>query len=350
MLHSKHNIDDLIQTLVEYLSSIQNKDGSFEASFYFPSQPEKGWAKWGNPSYDTATIVLSLLGLKIDKAQGIITKANQFLIDDSLDKKAWKYPSGQGYEPLLYDTDATAICSLVLASCGHEINNKSFLNSFIDKDNNYKAWIMPKLPIKNCSLSTFIKIKYNNFKALHYNKLNISIHDREFAMNCNVLLYTGITETNKKVWIKIKNDFEKNKIECRYYDYFYALYAYSRLYKTANQKDLLISSKIIAKHLITLYTLYGNQNNNQFNLKHIFLANTIMQFEVSVESHEPLIQFCFSQIIDGKYKELAPYYSSNLIFDKHPEKSEPINFFGSSGLTTCLYIEFLRLYKTRKYI
>jgi hypothetical protein len=166
MVHSSKQISHQIESLLTYLEECQNIDGSYEAQFYFPSQPQKGWIRWGDTAYDTATILLAILPVKTEKATKIIEKGNNFLLKESLHKKLWRFCSGQGYDPLPYDSDATAICSFVLNSSGYKLNNKKLLNCFIDNDHNYKTWIIPKFPNKHLSLNTFIRVSYGNSKAL----------------------------------------------------------------------------------------------------------------------------------------------------------------------------------------
>jgi hypothetical protein len=342
MVHSSKQISHQIESLLTYLEECQNIDGSYEAQFYFPSQPQKGWIRWGDTAYDTATILLAILPVKTEKATKIIEKGNNFLLKESLHKKLWRFCSGQGYDPLPYDSDATAICSFVLNSSGYKLNNKKLLNCFIDNDHNYKTWIIPKFPNKHLSLNTFIRVSYGNSKALLFNKLNISIDDREFAMNCNILLYTGKTPKNQAVWDKIKNDFKNDKIECRYYNRFYSIYTYARLFGLGVHQELFISRSLVLERI---NYLYRQLNPKIFSLNHVFLTNTILFFKINL--YKDLAETCFSHIATGNYKNPAPYYSSNLIFDKHPDKAEPVNVFGSASLNTSLYIEFLHLYLQR---
>lgn len=320
---------------------IQNDDGSFEVKFLYASQVEKGWLSWGNTAYDTATVMLALLSCKAEKAKNIVAKGQKFILAQSLDHLVWKFSSSQNYDPMPYDSDATAICSYVLNQLGVQINNKSLLNAFIDNENNYKTWIVPKQPTKVIPITTFLKIYQNNAKALLFNKLNISLNDREFAMNCNILLHTGVMEANKLVWQKLVNDFKNFNIECRYYDVFYGVYAYARLYALEKHKDLFISTKLIEHHFDKLM---DTLDLNQFSLRPLFLANAILFFQLKSEKYQTLMKHCLSFIEEEVYKTPAPYYSSNLIHDKNEATNTPVNYFGSSALNTSLCLEFLNLY------
>lgn len=343
-LHNSEQINHQIELLLTYLEENQNKDGSFEAKFHFPSQPEKGWISWGNTAYDTASVLLAILPVKSEKATKIIASGNKFLIAESLHKKIWRFCSGQGYDPLPYDSDATAICSFVLNKCGYKINNKEFLNCFIDASHNYKTWLIPKLPNNHLPLSTFLRMISGNLRALAFNKLNISVHDREFAMNCNVLLHTGKVIKNLAVWSKIRDDFKNDTLECRYYNQYYSVYAYARLFSLGGHNELILSKNLILEKICNLHS---QLDCNTFTLNHVFLANTILYFNLRINHYKGLADTCFSHIAAESYKNPAPYYSSNLLLDKHPEKAEPINFFGSAALNTGLYIEFLNLYQMK---
>jgi hypothetical protein len=338
---AKDQAEELIDLLLNYLHGIQNKDGSFEVKFHYPSQPGKGWISWGNTPYDTASVLLSVLAIDTETAREIVAKGNEFLLGSSLNRKVWRFSAGQGYDPLPYDSDATALCSWVLKQSGYTIVNKELLNSFIDEDQNYKTWLLPKFPSRQLPVGTFLQMLYGNARALLFNKLNISHRDREFAMNCNILLHTGKMKSNLGVWNKIKTDFANHTIERRYYDLFYSIYAYARLFYRGEHEDLFLSGKIVAAHVDRLY---GMLDHTSFKLQDVFLANTLLYFGQDRHAHQQLMDRCFTHIKDGRYKTPAAYYSSHNMLDTHPETGEALNVFGSPALTTALYLEFLQLY------
>jgi hypothetical protein len=146
----------------------------------------------------------------------------------------------------------------------------------------------------------------------------------------------------QRLYYKIKNDFKNDKIECRYYNRFYSIYTYARLFGLGVHQELFISRSLVLERI---NYLYRQLNPKIFSLNHVFLTNTILFFKINL--YKDLAETCFSHIATGNYKNPAPYYSSNLIFDKHPDKAEPVNVFGSASLNTSLYIEFLHLYLQR---
>lgn len=343
---TRAQIGNYLGVLADYLAEIQSEAGGFEAKFYFPSHPERGWQTWGYSPYDAASVLLSIQSIPSVVLSRVRAKGNQFLINSGLDNKVWKYTSGQGYDPLLYDTDATALCSYVLEKNAYNINNRNLLNEFINQHHQYNTWITPLWPSRNIPLTTYVKINWNNLKALLFNKLNISKTDCEFAMDCNILLYTGKMSKNERVWRKVADDFKTGKIAGRYYDRFYSIYAYARLYYYGQHSNLFLSEDIVAKHLDDLSLLL---NRSTFSLQHVFLANTLLFFGVDLSKHNQLIAACYTHLKEEQYKKLAAYYTSNALFDKNPVTGGPINVFGSSALTTSLYLEFLALHHKHLY-
>lgn len=340
---SKTDIDKQILKLVNYLNSIQNENGSFNGMFFYPSRPEEGWISWGNIPYDTATVLLSLHFTENSSLSlSLIAKSKKFLLSTSLDKLAWRFPPSQGYDPLLYDIDSTAICSYALSLAGTKLHNKSFLNYFINTEHNYLTWMLPKIPSIKFPFKTFIKMYFEGRKALTMNKLNISLTDWEFAINCNVLLYVGKTKENALVWNNLIKDFKNNTIECRYYSKHYSIYSYARLYALGGHNELLISKNLV---LNTINELYESLDNETFNLNHLFLLNTILYFKLNFRNYNNLLNLCIFNLKNQANIDPIPYYSSNIIYDKHPDKNEPVNYFGSSALTASLFLEFMNLYK-----
>ncbi len=341
MLLTNNEVKSKINVLIDYLNTIQNGDGSFESSFYYSLYPEKGWISWGFPPFDTAVILQTLIPLNNDKLESTISKGTSFILSQSLDRLIWRYSSGQGYSPLLYDTDATAICSHVLNLQGYNIDNKILLDCFIDSENNYKTWVIPQFLKTKMPFLTFLKLTVETFKSLNFNKLNISLDDREFSMNCNILLYMGKTNSNNMVWKKVMSDFENNTIECRYYNKYYSVYAYAKLFSVGNHQELFLSEPIIMNKIDIFYE---ELKFKKFSLDHLFLLNSILFFKINLNNYYDLLKLCIESLQNDFFKLPFSYYSSNIIYDKNLEGSEPVNYFGSSALTTSVFLEFLYLY------
>ncbi len=341
MLLTNVEINSQIDILIAYLNRIQHDDGSYQSFYFYSANQKKEWISWGFPPYDTAVVILALQSINNNKSSNIISKSINFLLNQSLDKRIWKYSSGQGYNYLLYDTDATAICSTVLKKSDYNIDNIPFLDCFIDKENNYKTWITPNFTKTKIPFKTNLKLVIHNIKALYLKKLNISLSDKEFSMNCNILLYTGKTKANTEVWNKVINDFKNNTMECRYYNKYYCTYSYAKLYSEEKYDELLLPEQLILKQIDALF---NDLRNREFSIDHLFLLNSVLLFKIRLYNYTDLLTICVKNLKEGAFRLAFPYYSSNIIYDKNLDNDEPVNYFGSSALTTALFLEFLTLY------
>ena len=344
------DIDKRIVELLDYLESIQNDDGSFDTMYLQPHyNPNKDWMHYaGNSPYETAYPLTVLTLLQSAKSQKITKKGIQYILDNSLDNFLWTYayPSKNALVP--YDTDSTSLCSYVLEKNGYSVINKDFLNEFIDSKSYYLFYIWETAFSVKIPFLTFLKMKWRNWQTR--NSLNIInkgllLSDSEFTSTCINLLYLGQSKENDIVWHKIQAVFKSKTIDFLYYiDLFHALYSYARLIGYAHHKELMPDLKLLDEYL----KLMAEQlDKKSISPQSILLMNTILLFDIDLTNHRPLIQFCFEEIVQGKYKQNTAFYSSNAVTDFQPGTTLPNTYFGSTAITCSLYIEFLNLYRKK---
>lgn len=345
---SKSDLKFHINNLLVELDCLQNSDGSFDTFFFFPSfQNDAKWKCWNkpnNPPGDTAFTVFPLLYIHSFFSTKILKGVEKYLVKKSLNMKLWKYADKPDLKlKMPYDIDSTAYCSYLLTQRNKVMNNKNFLNSFINNNFNYSEYLFP-LTKKDLSFSDSIVLSYINRKATIFKKSNqmALIDDWETGITCNVLLYLGKLEENRQVWSKLKEDFENMEIETNYYSLYYSIYAYARLICYGNHADMKPSSE---KLNVIINKLYEQLEYENESLEFLFLANTILFFNLDIHIYSKLIKYVFKKIEEKKQTDIAIYYSGNSKIST-PETNA---YFGSPAMTCSLYLEFLNLYRKKVY-
>ena len=153
----------------------------------------------------------------------------------------------------------------------------------------------------------------------------------------------GKNSTNNRVWNQVKKNFDNFDFHTTYYDIPFSIYAYARLVGYGNRNELVPKKITIDK----LYSSYSDNFRNSFSLNNVLKINSLLFF-YDIENLQ-LMETCINEIRQEKYKENAPYYSSNSRLNIDPLKKTPHTFFGNSAITCSLYLEFLNLYRKRFY-
>lgn len=338
-----NEIDFLIHKLLDHLANIQCEDGSFNTLYRHKIETEDKWVKKGkqNASMDTASSLIPLLLIDSKDAEIIIKRAIPFLKESSLDNLVWRYIPGSIHQhEIPYDIDSTSLSSFILAKYNHQINNKNFLNLFINNEGYYNTYLLNKsftfrLPIKTC-----IRLAYNNLRSTSRSEISIEKNDFETGTTCNALLYLGKMKANEKVWKNLEEDLANLRIKSVYFSLFYSVYAYARLIKYGNNTSMILSKEQLDK---IMKTLYSQLNIEDEQLDKLFFINAVFLLDLHIDtSYDALIEKCFLDVQLNKYTEVEPYFTSHKVITKHH-----ISYFGSPGVTSSLYLEFLNLY--RKY-
>lgn len=343
---SKSDLEFHINNLLIDLDCLQNSDGSFDTFVSFPSFPKdskwRHWNKVNNPPGDTAFTVFPLLNIRADFSENILIKVEKFLVKRNLSMKLWKYSDKPDLKlKMPYDMDSTAYCSYLLTQRNKEIDNKNFINSFINKNNYYSEYLFTENKI-DLTFRDRIKLRITNSKATIFKKSNqmALIDDWETGITCNVLLYLGKFDGNSQVWSKLKEDFKNMQIETNYYSLYYSIYAYARLICYGNHDDMKPSQEKLNLIINQLYVQLDYENES---LDFLFLANTILFFNLDIHDYSTLIKYSFKKLEEKKHTDIAIYYSGNSKIST-PETNA---YFGSPGMTCSLYLEFLNLYRKR---
>lgn len=337
---NKVDLEIHIKNLLVELDRLQNSDGSFDTFFFFPSFPKelkwRLWNKKNNPPIDTATILIILLNLNTSITKKVFAKGSEFLLKSSFKRKFWKYSNNLSFKIIMpFDMDSTVQCSYVLLKKGLRFNNITDINCSLNKEMNYKAY-----PIFYNNLFFYLQ----NRKSTIFKKSNqmALIDDWETGITCNVLLYLGKLEENRHVWSKLKEDFENMEIETNYYSFYYSVYAYARLICYGNHADMKPSNE---KLNVIINKLYEQLEYENESLDFLFLANTILFFNLDIHIYSKLIKYVFKKIEEKKQTDIAIYYSGNSKIST-PETNA---YFGSPAMTCSLYLEFLNLYRKKVY-
>ena len=348
MIHLKE-IDNHIFHLLDYLESIQNEDGGFDrkrivSGFY---KQEDWHHSHTNTHFDTAIPLIPLCFMNDSKSAKIVQNGINKIKKRNLDNFLWSWADSK---PVPYCTDDTSFCSYVLEKNGFEIDNKNFLNEFIDENQHYLFFILPQKKSKNIRLLTYIKLVLQRKKILNsINFLDDQMveSDHEFSSTCINLLYLNRMESNIKVWEKIKMQFSSGNLDHTYYiDIYHSFYHYARLFYYGNHKDLLPETDRLDQYINQLYAGLGEISNSP---RHILFANSLLFLGVCLESHSGLINKCMEMLTELDYKNHMVYYSSHNIRPLRSNEKKPFVYFGSSAINCSLYIEFLNIYRKRNF-
>ena len=348
---SLEEIDLQIKKLLAFLKSIQNSDGSFDTYYMQPTyNPDKGWMKFpGNAPYDTATTVLPLLKIGSVDSTSIIGKANEFLLEQSLDGLLWTYAFVNDDYWIPYDTDSTSLPSLVLTESGHEVRNKIFLDSLIGKDQYYPFYIWPNHYRFNLPFLTYCKMVVRNWRVKRCIPIvndDMRVTDSEFSSSCINLLYMGNTEANRVVWQKLKSVFASGSVDHLYYlDLYLSFYHAARLTYFSGNDDMVTNHQVVEGYVSQLI---NNLNESSFNDRHILLANSLLFLDSVGKDHlTDLSEHILEKLDQEFFKQISAVYSSNINTDYQPDGKSPNTYFGSHGISCSLYLEFLNLYRFR---
>jgi hypothetical protein len=344
-------IDDAINSLLCYLESIQNIDGSFDTMYLQPYyNKEKGWMKFSkNAAFDTATVLIPLLQIKNDLVSNITKRGIGFIKDQSYKKKIWSYPSVSNEYLHFFDSDSTSLCSYVLEKNGGKIDNKLILSSLMNRNKDYLVYIVPKFLMFQLSLSENIKLWFHNQKVkkkLAYKNNLLNEFDCDFVVTCNTLLYLGKSKETYPVFDNVSFKIKEDKFNLLYYpSIFHGIYSYSRM---CNHLEKQIKDNIF---LVNKYVkeLKQKKLNEVDDLEYLLLVNSFFYLDTIDENVEDFFAKCFSKIISLDYKIPYPYYSCNRKTDTQPGTNLPNTYFGSPAITCSLYLEFLNLYRKRFY-
>ena len=346
-----NKIDNYINSLLDNLQSIQNKDGSFDTMYLQPYyNPDKGWMKFPvNAPYDLACCLIPLLTVKSEKSKLVIEKGKEFILAKAFEKKLWSYPILSDEYLHFYDTDSTALCSFVLEQTHCFVANKNLLNQFI-QGTDYNVFIVPHKPVKQLSIVGFIKLLMHNKKVKKgraWTNNLMRADDQDFIVTCNNLLYIGETEANRNVWKATKDKFFSKQLSYSYYPTLYhCLYFYARLCAFSKHQTMIPDDNTLQHYIIELYP---NLKVEDSPMHRILLMNGLLFMDKNLNEHESLIENCLKDISKELFKESYPLYSGNIHTDRQTGTNLPNTYFGSPAITCSLYIEFLNLYRKRFY-
>ena len=346
---SLKQIDNYIIKLITHLKQIQNKDGSFDTMCLQPYFcPGKGWFNFtNNAPYDTATTLIPLFNINNQEAQEIIENAIRFIKKNCYYNKLWTYAYLSDEYKIPFDTDSTSLCSYVLSKKKISIDNKAFLNSLINKHNNYPFYIWPRKFSKQLSFFENVKLFLRNKKIKKLKPIlqdDMRIDDWEFSSSCVNLLYLGKSKENESVWKFVHSTFQSQSIDYLYYiDTFHSTYLYSRLLHYG--KHEIKYSKEFLKRMFA--DLVKKINHENCNFKRVLLVNSFLFFNYPDKELNNLIEQIFDSIKNESYKKNSAFYSSNVKTDAQPKTNIPNTYFGSPGITCSLYLEFLNTYRER---
>lgn len=331
----KH-VDDLIK----YLFLTQKYNGGFESLFIKSSNLNQNkWHSWGVTPYETASVMIAIKGIEHDIKDRIIKRATNYLISAGFNNKLWRFSSSQGYDPMPYDVDASALATYALNTNNFPVDNEKLLNSFIYKDN-YKTWIVPSIRTKGLPPIQLFKAFVESQKAFRYNDLKVSKDDYEFAMNCNVLLGIGVSNENIRVFNKLINDIRNKNIVTLYYDIEYAYYAFARL---CFHRNIPLESSTKKEIIDTVYNKIQIEKDN-FNIIEIIMCmNTLIMFGVNQADLDWMIEKFKLGLSNKLYMHNYPIYSCNKVLDIDKDTGLPLNYFGSCSTTCALFLESLYL-------
>lgn len=340
-------LEEYVQKLLKHVQDIQNPDGSFDTYYLQPQyNPEKGWMKFpGNAPYDTAITVFPLLGMTDPIAKVIVSKASDFLIQQSLDGLLWTYAYETSNYLIPYDTDSTSLASYVLSAQGAAFGNKDFLNSLINKEAYYPFYVWLRSYNGKIPFSTFLKMMFRDMKVKDCIPIvndDMRVTDAEFTSTCINLLYLGRTTANEHVWQKIKQVLASGSIDHLYYiDLYHSLFHAFRLVHLTGHSDILPEQKVLNDYI---YKLEDGLNERSFSDRPLMLASCLLFLKDSSHANaEPFIQMVLHNLRSERYKELFASYSSNVRTDYQSDLT-PNTYFGSYGATCAHYLEFLMLY------
>lgn len=341
-------IDSYLNSLIEYLESIQNEDGSFDRMKFQPNSEKPEWTLHSkSASYDTAVPLLPLQFMNSRNIEDLTRKGIECIQRESLNNFLWTWP---GPHPVPYCTDDTSMCSYLLEKNGIIVKNKEFINEFIDEKLYYYFFIWPKKKSKNIPWYVHLKLIKRNKrirKSQHFALREIMLTDSEFSSTCVNLLYLNKNSKNQNVWEALYKRFVDRDINFIYYvDLFHAVYFYSRLCYYGNHKSLIPDSKTVNQYI---FDLYHEIDENSDLPKNILLMNSILFFRLDLEKHDNLISQCINDIQSEKYKCSSIYYSSHIPTSSRPKESIYYTCYGSPAITCSLYIEFLNLYRKQIY-
>ena len=350
---SLEEIDFHAKKLMAFLKGLQNPDGSFDTFYMQPEyHPGKGWMKFpGNAPYDTATTVLPLLKISSPDAKIIISKANDFLLQQSLDGLLWTYAYVNDDYWIPYDTDSTSLASLVLTKSGYKVDNKVFLDSLIGEDQYYPFYIWPNQYRFTLPLITYVKMVVRNWrvkKCIPIVNDDMRITDSEFSSSCVNLLYLGQTDANRVVWEKLKAAFNNNAIDHMYYlNLYHSFYHASRLAYLSGNNEMVQDGRLVEEYI---NQLHENLNNSCHSDRHVLFANSLLFLNNRENGFQTdLFENILARLNDERYQQIVAIYSSNVNTDYQSDGKSPNTYFGSPAVTCSLYLEFLNLYRKRFY-
>ncbi|MCF8460600.1 MAG: hypothetical protein K9G46_07745 [Flavobacteriales bacterium] len=347
---SLEEIDLHVRKLIAFLESIQNADGSFNTYYMQPHyNPDKEWMKFpGNAPYDTATTVLPLLKIDSPNAKSIIGKANEFLLQQSLDSLLWTYAFVNDDYWIPYDTDSTSLASLVLTESGHKVENKVFLDSLIGKDQYYPFYIWPDQYRFNIPFITYCKMVVRNWRVKRCIPIvndDMRVTDSEFSSSCLNLLYLGKTDANSVVWEKLKKTFASQSVDHMYYlDFYHSFYHVTRLAYFTGNNEIVQDERLIEEYISQLKV---NLNNISQSDRQILLANALLFLDGEKDYLNNLSDVILARLNEECYNQTFAIYSSNVNTDYQPDGKSPNTYFGSPAITCSLYLEFLNMYRYR---
>lgn len=334
-------LDGLIQEVLDFLYSIQCEDGSFTTYYRHPNETKNNWVKESsqNAAIDTASSLIPLLFIDSKVATEILHKAKSFLLSSSLDRLLWRYiPASNHQHKIPFDIDSTSLSSFILRKLGLEIQNQYFLNQFINKQGYYDTYLIGKIPTFSLPFSTNLKLIFYSLNASSNHIISIEKNDFETGTTCNALLYLGKGNVNDKVWETLINDVSNQNFRTVYFSEYYSFYAFARLIKygkhtSSHMSDLKLNGLIDY--------LYKGLTVQVEPLDTLFFLNALFLLEIHFEKpYLNLIEQSILEIQKGYYKTIQHYFTSHKVLTK-----DHLSYFGSTAVTSALYLEFLNLYR-----
>lgn len=318
-----------IKSVVEFILSQQNTDGSFSTYELYPVvHPDKDWSRLpDNSPFITANVMYSLLQANSEMTTASLKRAAKYLWQQRERDAYWRFwPARSAQHHIPTDIDDTCVVSFVLTKLGYNIDNRNVLMSNKNKDGYFETWLTPKLSNLVTQPVLTMQFAKDCFFSLPTRMAQfLTFHDAEPAVAANALLYLG-EEGNEACVESINNQIFQNSMRLQYYyDELMVYYHVSRAYANG-VKTLGHVRKVITERITNRFeTITGNNNI----LLQLMAANVLLDFKTNVELAERLVLGVANDSnYPNQWKCLAYFSSENRNF-----------MAGAPEFTAALYIE-----------
>jgi hypothetical protein len=228
---SKREISVAIERGVQFLESAQLESGAFRATVaYSPdmtARPQQHLAAF--MAYMMAYMLLSC-----PAARQVLDPLVAFIARERRRGDLFHYwPKGHEVNVVPVDIDDTALASIVLAACGHDIDNRDILLANRDPHGMFYTWLTPKRrPVNWQHLRRDWRQAFKRWeKSPVFSREKQRSHDVDGGINANALAWLGEFEGDEKVVGRLLQILrEGREAHCdRYYDEPFAiLYFFSK--------------------------------------------------------------------------------------------------------------------------